>query len=297
MTNQTWRVVAAALAVILAVLGGATIAFVIAPGPGASPSPVLPSFPAGSPSGSDIAGASASLPASPPPSESLAPSASAAPTPSPTPVPIAQLTITELKLDPRSPTNAGKPRFILFTSDGPGTITAQLKAISPQGTTHMCLRAGSTDIKCGDAANATIKATTTSAHVNWRVSLQGNGISTPTVEITLTFPAAAPSVKIVHARFDGTAYPDTNGVQAIFVPRANGNAKIVASWGGHPFTYEIDAINQSSGTGNKTLTNQGPSTTTNKSIAVTAGETWKVLLDNADAGFGITDMTYALSWP
>jgi hypothetical protein len=297
MTNQSWRVVAAALAVILAVLAGATIAFVIAPGPGASASPLLPSFPSGSPSGSDIAGASASTPASAAPTESLAPSASASPTPSPTPVPIAQVTITELKLDPRVPSSAGDPRFISFTSDGPGTITAQLKAISPQGTTHMCLRAGSKDIKCGDAANATIKATTTSAHVNWRVSLQGNGTFTPTVEITLTFPAAAPSIKITHARFDGTSFPDTNGVQAIFVPRVNGNARLVASWGGHPFTYEIDATNQSSGTGNQTLTNQGPSVSTNKSIPVTAGETWKILLQNSDAGFGITDMTYQLSWP
>jgi hypothetical protein len=33
------------------------------------------------------------------------------------------------------------------------------------------------------------------------------------------------------------------------------------------------------------------------SIAVTAGETWKVLLGNADAGFGSTDLTYTLSWP
>jgi hypothetical protein len=212
-------------------------------------------------------------------------------------VPIAQVTITELKLDPRVPASAGDPRFITFVSDGPGTITAQLKAISPQGTTHMCLRAGSKDIKCGDAANATIKATTTSAHVTWRVSLQGNGMFTPTVELTLTFPAAAPSIKITHARFDGTGFPDTNGVQAIFVPRADGSARIVASWGGHPFTYEIDATNQSSGTGNATLANQGPGVNTNKSIPVTAGETWKIVLKNADAGFGTTDMTYSLSWP
>ena len=73
MTNQTWRVVAGALAVILAVLAGATIAFVIAPGPGASASPVLPSFPSGSPSGSDIAGASASAPASESPSDEPGP--------------------------------------------------------------------------------------------------------------------------------------------------------------------------------------------------------------------------------
>ena len=56
----------------------------------------------------------------------------------------------------------------------------------------------------------------------------------------------------------GPSFPDTNGVQAIFIPRANGNAKIVASWGGHPFTYEIDATNQTSGTGNQTADEPGP---------------------------------------
>lgn len=295
MTNQSWRIVAAALAVILAVLGGATIAFVIAPGPGATGSPVLPSFPSGAPSGSGIAGASGSPAASATASASA--SGPASPTPSPTPVPVAQLTVTQLKLDPRVPSNAGVARFFTFTSDGPGTITAQLKAISPMGTTHMCLRAGSKDIKCGDEANMTIKATTTSARVVWRVSLEGTGMFTPTVELTLTFPAVAPSVKITHARFDGTGAPDTNGIQAIVVPRAAGNAKIVASWGGHAFRYTIKATNQSSGAGNTTLANQGPSTNTNKSIAVTAGETWKITLENADAGFGTTDMTYTLSWP
>ncbi len=297
MTNQTWRVVAAILAVILAVLGGATLAFVVAPGSNPSPSSILPSLPGDSASASSIAAASASAEPSSSASESVAPSAGKTATPSPTPVPIAQVTITELRLDPRVPSSAGDPRFFGFVSDGPGTITAQLKAISPLGTTHMCLRAGSKDIKCGDSGSMTIKATTTSAHVTWRVSLQGNGMFTPTVELTLTFPAAAPSIKITHARFDGTASPDTNGVQAIFVPRVNGKAKVVASWGGHPFHYEIDATNQSSGTGDVTLANQGPSTSTNKSISVTAGETWKVLLENADDGFGTTDMTYSLSWP
>ena len=296
MTNQSWRYVAAALAVILAVLAGATIAFVIAPGPGASASPLLPSFPSGAPSGSGIAGASASAPASA--SASASASAPASPSPSPTPVPVAQLTITQLKLDPRVPSDAGVARFFTFTSDGPGTITAQLKAISPMGTTHMCLRAGSKDIKCGDEANMTIKATTTSARVIWRVSLEGTGMFTPTVELTLTFPAAAPSIKITHARFDGTGAQDTNGIQAIFVPRAAGTAKVVASWGPASFKYSIKATNQSSGTGNTSLTNQGPATNTEKSFAVTAGETWKIVLENSqDTGTPVIDMTYTLSWP
>jgi hypothetical protein len=294
MTNQSWRIVAAILAVILAVLGGATIAFVIAPGPGATPTPPA-SLAVGSPSASGSPAASGSAPAEPLATASEAvESASPSPTPSPTPVPVAQLTFTALMLEQTQPT--GSPRYISFTSDGPGTVIAQLKAISPQGTTHMCLRAGSKDIKCGDAANATIKATTTSAHVDWRVSLQGTGMFTPTVELTVTFPAVKPAVKILHARFDGTGHPDTNGIQAIFVPRAAGNARVVSSWGSHTFPFEIDAMNQTSGTGGATLTG-GPATSADKTFPVTAAETWKVILANTSATAGTTYMTATISWP
>jgi hypothetical protein len=295
MTDRTWRLVAATLAVILAVLGGATIAFVIAPGTGSTPTPSA-SFAVGSPSGSGSPSASASFTPTSSASAS-APAASASPSPSASAVPIAQVTFTALKLDPRVPASAGVARFISFKSDGPGTVIAQLKAISPQGTTHMCLRAESKDVKCGDAANATIKATTTSAHVTWRVSLEGTGMFTPTVELTVTFPAAAPSVTITHARFDGTGAPDTNGIQAIFMPRAAGKARIVATWGPATFKYRIVATNQSSGTGNKTLTNAAADHT-DKSVSVTAGETWKVLLENTvDTGTPVIDMTATLSWP
>ena len=102
----------------------------------------------------------------------------------------------------------------------------------------------------------------------------------------------------VHARFDGPGAPDTNGIQAIFVPRAAGTAKVVASWGPAAFKYSITATNQSSGTGNTSLTNQGPATNTTKSFAVTSGETWKLVLQNTqDTGTPVIDMTYTLSWP
>lgn len=296
MTDRDWRGVAAILAVILAVLAGATIAFVVFPGSRATPSPPS-SFAVGS-GGSESPSASASAAGSASASPST-PAQSASPTPAPTPVPLAKLTITQLKLDPSVPANPGLPRFILFTSDGPGTITAQLKAISQIGTTHMCLRAGSKDIKCLDAASMTIQATTTSAHVAWRVSLEGTGMFTPIVELTVSFPAAAPSVKIFHVRFDGTGSPDTNGLQAIFVPHAAGNVRIVADWGPGSFKYEIDLTNQSNGAGSKTLANQGPSTGTDKSFPVTASETWKLDLKNStNVGVPTTiGMTATISWP
>lgn len=292
MNDRSWRIVAVILAVILALLGGATIAFVIAPGSGPTPSPTG-SLALGSPTGSP--GASASLPVSGSPSPSNL-IASPSPSPSATPVPMAKFTLTETKLEPRVPASAGIGRFVTFTSDGPGKITAQLKAISPQGTTHICLRAGSKDVICKDTASGTLTATTTSAHVTWRVSLEGTGTFTPTVELTLTFPALKPAVKVTHARFDGALRPDTNGIQVLFVPRAAGKARIVADWG-HSFTYEIDATNQTSGSGDVTLADQGPATKVDKSIPVTAGETWKVLLENTADGSGTTDMTATISWP
>ena len=296
MNDRSWRIVAVILAVILAVLGGATIAFVLAPGPGATPSPGG-SFALGSPSSPTGASPSSSASISATPS---APTTSASPSPSvspaPSPAPIAQFTITELKLDPKVPPSAGLPLFVTFISDGPGTFTAQLKAISPQGTTHMCLRAGSKDVKCADAASGTMTANTTSSHVTWRVSLEGTGTFTPTVELTVTFAAAKPSVKITHAHFDGTGSPDTNGIQVLFTPRAAGKARVVADWG-HSYKYEIDAINQASGTGGTTLANQGPATKTDKSVPVTAGETWKILLENTSNHTGTVDMIVTISWP
>ena len=59
------------------------------------------------------------------------------------------------------------------------------------------------------------------------------------MDVALTFPSADPSVTIAHARFDGTASPDYNGIDATFTPHADGKAHIVAQWGGHPFLYEI----------------------------------------------------------
>jgi hypothetical protein len=297
MTDRSLRVAASVFAVILALLAGASIAFVVFPGPLGTPSPAA-SLAVGSPT----AGGSPSASASPSRTATASARASATPTrptptpsPTPKPAPIAQLTVTQLKLDPLVPAGAGVPRLISFRSDGPGTITAHLKAISPQGTTHMCLRADSKLIKCVDAASGTITAHTTLTHVNWQVRLQGTDMFTPTVALTVTFPAFAPSVTITHARFDGTAYPDTNGIQVLLIPRIAGLARMVATWGGHPFMYEIDATNLSSGIGNKTL--QGSSTNADASMQVTAGETWKLVLKNTESGFGPTDMTEKISWP
>ncbi len=300
MTDRNLRSLVAALAGLLIVVVAITL-LVLA---GRGGSGAASSSPSGSASASATPAASASTPptasaaatASSAPSKSVAPSvASLTPSSSPLPAPLATVTFLGLKLDATADP-AGQPRIVTFRSDGPGTVTAKLASKTPQGTTHMCLRVGTKEVGCKDWASGTFSGKTTQAHATWQVTLRGNAIETPTVDLTVTFQALAPSVAIEHARFDGTAFPDTNGIQARFTARSPGATHLVANWGGHPFLYEVDLFDETSGTGNATFPNQGPSTNVDQSIPVTAGN-WRIVLQNIEAGFGITNLTATLGWP
>ncbi len=235
--------------------------------------------------------------ASPSASTSAAPSASAAPTTSPTtpPGPPATVTFTQLKLDAKDDP-AGQDRVITFQSRGAGAITAKYTSLSPQGTIQACLIAGTKTLSCQSAASGTLTAATTSATVAFKVTLRGAGAFTPTAEIAITFPSATPTVTITNARFDGTAFPDTNGIQVLVNPRADGVVHLVAQWGGHPFLYEVDLMEQG-GSGAHTLANQGPSTNVDTTLPVSGRNPWKLLLQNIQMGFGTTELTAAVSWP
>jgi hypothetical protein len=293
VTEQTLRQAIGVMATLLVVVLGASLLLVVSRGgfnaAGASPSPTTIA----------VTSASPSIAASPSPTPTPAPTPSPTPTPTPTPVaiPLATLTFVELKLDASGGADSTE-RVITFTSDGPGTITAKLVTQGDQIPTHMCLRAGTKELGCKDWAKGTFSGKTTQAHTNWRVTLIGtNAVESPLVDVTVTFQATAPKVKIAHARFDGTEFTDTNGIQVRFVPRADGDVHLVASWGGHPFLYEVDTFNDTSGSGGASFPNQGPSTNVDLSTPVTAGDTWRLLLQNAEAGFGATDLTATIGWP
>jgi hypothetical protein len=128
------------------------------------------------------------------------------------------------------------------------------------------------------------------------LKLRGVGGATPIVSATLGFVAVNPSVTIKNARFDGTAAPDTNGVQVLVMPRKAGVVKLTADWGGHPFQYEIDLIEQG-GAGLKSFPAQGPATKVSKSVAIVPPNGWMLVLQNIEAGFGTTWMTATVAWP
>ncbi len=135
-------------------------------------------------------------------------------------------------------------------------------------------------------AQGTVTGKTTQAKTNWRVTLIGtNEVESPLVNVGVTFAANAPKVKIAHARFDGTDLEETNGIQVQFAPRAAGDVRLVASWGGHPFTYEVDTFNDTTGAPGPAYPNQGPSTNVDLSSPVTANDTWRLVLKNTEAGF------------
>lgn len=160
----------------------------------------------------------------------------------------------------------------------------------------MCLSADGTDLGCETMATGSLAAETAKKAATFVLTLRGNGGETPVVEVSLTFPATSPSVTVADARFDGTGYPETNGIQAVVQPRADGGVHVTADWGGHPFIWELDLLEQG-GAGSQTLANQGPATRMDETLPVTAPNPWKVVLQNTEMGFGPTPMTVTIAWP
>jgi len=228
MTNQQWKITASILGVVFAVLAGGALAIALTPSsPASSDSPSLPTGGIGLGSPSAVP-SSAPVSESPSPSDATSPSASLSPSPSPTPKPArkASLTFLGLKLDAADDPSSHN-RTISFTSDGAGDVTVKIVTKSPQGTAHLCVKANTSILGCRDWASGTFTAQALTGKVPWIVTLKGQGISTPVVDVTVSFPAFKPAVKITHARFDGTSFPDTNGVEVRFTPRAAGDARLV----------------------------------------------------------------------
>ena len=308
MTNQQRLVVA--LVFVVAVVGGGALALMLSRGgdAGASPSPAAQASPtaAGSPSAAASASlepsASASAEASPSeeapptdtPSEEAPPTDEPTSTPRPTTAPGVPTTVvvTGFQLDAEEDP-AGVDRKLSFRSQGAGDILVATRVLSPQGSVAMCLFAAGEELECTSDGSAS--ANTTKRREEFELRLRGEGIETPEVEITITFPARNPGLGIEGARFDGTDFPQTNGIQLLITARENGVLPLSASWGGHPFAYEIDLL-QVDGSGSQVLANQGPSTGVDVTLPITIG-TWRLVLQNIDSGFGVTPLDVSLGWP
>jgi hypothetical protein len=292
MTNMQRLVVV--LAFIFAVLVGVLAATSLFGGKGSSTaSTSSPSTSAGA--SSTAAGAPSGEAPSAAPSASASPSAAPTPTPTATPskVPLASIAFVQLTLDATTD-SAGTTRSIAFAA-GAGTVTVKLKTESG-GNSTVCLSANGKTPTCNTGAGLTLTGRSTAKSTNYSVTLRGAAAATPTVTATITFPAAKPKVTIRNARFDGTSYPATNGLQVVATPRSKGTYHMAASWGGHPFLYEVDLIEQG-GPGLKQVVATTGATGTTQNFAVAPPNPWMIVLKNSETGFGATPLTATFTWP
>jgi hypothetical protein len=300
MTSQQRLLVGAVLVVVL--IGGGVLAMGILGGGGgapATPSPAASARPSATlpvtapPTVSPSATVEPSASASAEPSSSVAPSAT--PTPTSAPGKPATIVLSGLKLDAKDDPN-GKDRSIGLHTDGTGDVTATVSALTPQGNAVMCLGVGGGSPDCKTTGSGELSATAPAGGGDFVLTLRGEGTETPVVDVTVTFPATDPAVLISGARFDGTGYPETNGITAIVTPRSKGDVTFAADWGGHPFLYAVD-LHEQGGPGSQVLADQGPATRMTTTLPVTAPNPWKLVLRNTEQGFGPTDLDATIAWP
>ncbi len=287
MTNMQRLVLV--LALLFAVLLGILLATSLLGNNGGSSTPTLPPSPSVSAPPSSSAAASASLA----PSASAVPSSSPSPTPTATPGPAATIQFVQLALDATTDPG-GTTRTIAFTAQS-GPVSVNLKTESG-GNSVVCLLANGKQLSCQTGVSGTLSAASGSKSVNYQVTLRGSGGATPVVGVSITFPAAKPKVTVTNARFDGTANPAYNGLQVVTTPRAKGYYHVTADWGGHPFLYEVDLIEQG-GPGLKTVQSTTGSTNVSQGFAVAPPNAWMIVIKNNETGFGITGLTATFTWP
>lgn len=287
MTNSQRLVLV--LAFILAVLLGILLATTLLGGKGGSPAPSPgPSASVGATAPPSGAASSTPAPASP------SAGGSASPVPTPTPRPVAAATVSFLQLALDASTDAGgRARSINFTGEtGPVTVTFTTES---GGNSSICLYRDSVQVVCRTGTSGTL-ASAADRQAAYRVALRGAGSARPVLTVTITFPATKPKVAITNARFDGTDSPATNGLQVVATPRAKGTYQVAASWGGHPFLYEIVLIEQG-GPGLKQVQAAMGATKATQAFAVAPPHGWMIVLRNSEGGFGVTPLSATFTWP
>jgi len=291
MENRS-RTIVIALIAVFALLGGfAAGALLTGGGGGAGASPSTEAVATDSPSDEATLEPETEAPSDEP---SATDEASPSDEPSPSGAPAATLTLNSLFVDAADNPD-GADRVITWKS-ATGSVKAQISTASPMGDVVMCLKTATKTLGCRTAASGTLRAKTTKSSETFILTLRGDGIAQPIVDVTLSFQARKPKSTIENARFDGTAYPETNGISATVTPRVDGKLGVQAEWGGHPFTYEIDVMEQG-GAGSLTYAPDQGNVGTDVDFAVTAANPWKVVLKNTEDGMGVTPMTAVITWP
>jgi hypothetical protein len=297
MTEERWRSVAIALGAALVVLVAIAVATSL-PGGSKGPSP-SGSGALGLGSNSPETSTDASLEPSAEVSEGPSASASSEPSASATLKPTAgwaQITFTDFRLDARSAPD-DQARTFTFKTDGPGKVLAKLTTRSPQGSTRFCMKVGSGSALCRNWTAGTLTGTTTSSNqTTFQVTLVGVGVTTPSVDLALTFRARDPSVALTNGRFDGTASDAKgyNGISGTVKIRSGGTFSIKADWGAKPFNYTYTLVDLTAPSPGGTYSDNGVGV--ERTDPAAPGHQFGFSLSNDETGFGRTPLTMTVAW-
>lgn len=232
LSRRRWVGVAAGATLVVALLvAGSRFIGSGATGPGASP---------GLPTGAGSIGASSTVQRSDGSASSTIPSGSATASSSqltpPSAVPsqtaqTATITFRNLVVDSAIDPNR-TTRTFTFTSDGPGTISAQVVTSSPMDATTICLFMDDAPAACATGGTPGFpSAVTETDRTRWTVTLISANESSPTVDVAFSWPTNNPSITLTHGRFQGAPNRDSlRTLTANFKPRANGVTTLDASW-------------------------------------------------------------------
>jgi hypothetical protein len=125
----------------------------------------------------------------------------------------------------------GSARVFSFTSDGPGSVSAQVVGAAPMASTVLCLTMDGASVGCDRGASPGMTRLAATAHSVWTVSLISPDPTPPTVDVEFTWPTDHPAITLNHGRFQGFPNPDSlRTLSATFKTRAAGILSLEADW-------------------------------------------------------------------
>jgi hypothetical protein len=305
VNDKTWRNLSAALGVACVILIIAAGALLATSGESSTPTNPPASIALESPTDS---GTSPSIDESP--SADVQPSPTSTATPAPAiQAHIAQITFNNLQLDATNDP-LGKARTFTFITDGkPGVnvpIGISFTTVSPaKAQSKICAYSDGSG-SCVSGTHYTFtKAAANSLHEVWSVTMMGVGSNTPVVNLTLSWPSAAPRVQLTHGRLQGSSSPgvsaNLNGFTATFTPKVAGTLGVSASWTQITTDVRITTSNVAGNSSNlldqKTFNaaqNLGPQ---GYSFGLSPGKIYRVELRNLSADSQRPDLTAVISLP
>jgi hypothetical protein len=215
----------------------------------------------------------------------------------------ATITFHEMMLDSVAD-SGGTARTFAFTSDGPGSVSAQVVAAAPLATLKMCIQVNGGPQSCATGATPGFftMAPSTGDQAQWIVTLIATDAgSTPVADVAFTWRTKTPAITLSDGRFQGAPNPDSlRGFTVTFKTRAAGTVGVTASWPPVSADAALTLTDVTSTPGSTVGTATYPATGSIAPAyahAVAAGRAYQIQVLNTGSDSGRPDLTTTISFP